>query len=113
MHISGDYPALRIFAFEWLLLDSDMDDLCRSPCAICGLVQFFEANVLTVPFGMMAEIPDVLVRQKGCCRLTETPPLSSQPPPPSVEFLQSLAGLVRLSPTPCRCSKQEHSRGAK
>lgn len=34
-------------------------------------------------------------------------------PPPSLEFLQSLAGLVRLSPTPCRCYRLEHSTNAK
>lgn len=36
-----------------------------------------------------------------------------QPPPLSVEFLQSLAGLVELSPAPCRCYRLEHSRNTK
>lgn len=27
-----------IVAFDWLLSDSERDDLCRSPCTIYGLV---------------------------------------------------------------------------
>ncbi len=44
-----------------------------------------------------------------------TPSLSSSSSslPPWVEFLRSLAGLVRLSPTPCRCYRLEHSRNTK
>lgn len=68
----------------------------------------------------MSEIPEVVLVHKWCCercKLTDiagtTPPLLTSPLPPSVEFLQSLAGLVRLSPTPCRCYRLEHSRSAK
>lgn len=65
--------------------------------------------------GSDAQMMLQMVQIDRYCRDTPTVPPApvTSPLPPSVEFLQSLAGLVRLCPAPCRCYGLEHSTSAK
>lgn len=65
--------------------------------------------------GSDAQMMLQMVQIDRYCRDTPTVPPApvTSPLPPLVEFLQSLAGLVRLCPAPCRCYGLEHSTSAK